>query len=319
MDMWVVAAAAGVGYLAQHWENFVKGRQSLSDASCGSPSFAGRKALPVTQQVQDKNCSADAVHKEKQCLEIYSEIETLPRDASMAEMASNSRTYDGNLGVFDGLVNNSIHSNPDLLPVCLSNGDLPGNKEGDTVWDDIDEMNRDFSLQASERDTGVSCGFPRKKSSLRSRRCNRQFIKPLTSLESCLMAQLYKDEVQMEEYTFSSICSPFTPVVRPFIVSDGIRIISRASSDSFSLPNKSFMDSCLQKKAKVYGVPPLPSVGSMKLRRKPKSKVEQSGKLSHSGRRHQKLHGQWYSKICRFFNIFYLIYPCSSFCLSIIS
>lgn len=269
MDIWIVAAAAGAGYVAQHLKNFVKGKQSLSDSSCGSPTFAGSKTFPIKQQIQDQNFHGDAIHREKLCQEISSVRETASQDDSVTGMVSSGRLFD-----------NSANAN--LVP-NLTNGD----------------SQRDNESRVHEQEMGVSYHFTKKKSSVRCRKSSGRVVKPLSSLESCLMAQLYKEQGEMEEYTFSSICPPCTPTVRPFLVTDGTRIISRASNDSFSLPNKPYTDNCfLLEKATTNGVPSLPLVGSMELHRKirTKTRMEQNGKAtSHSSSsavgKHQKLQG----------------------------
>ncbi|PWA68694.1 hypothetical protein CTI12_AA305910 [Artemisia annua] len=57
--------------------------------------------------------------------------------------------------------------------------------------------------------------------SLRSRRARA--IRPLSALESCLMAQ-----VEMKDYTSSLFASPSGQTVRPFLVTDGSNVISRS-------------------------------------------------------------------------------------------
>lgn len=246
MDIWIVAAAAGAGYVAQHLKNFVKGKQSLSDSSWGSPTFA------IKQQIQDQNFHGDAIHREKLCQEI-----------SVTGMVSSGRLFD-----------NSANAN--MIP-NLTNGDSQRDNNESRVH---------------EQEMGVSYHFAKKKSSVGCRKSSGRVVKPLSSLESCLMAQLCKEHGEMEEYTFSSICPPCTPTVRPFLVTDGTRIISRAS--------KPYTDNCfLLEKATTNGAPPLPRVGSMELHRKirTKTRMEQNGKkaTSHSSSspmvKHQTLQG----------------------------
>lgn len=290
MDIWIVAAAAGVGYVAQHLKSFVKGRQSLSASSCGSPTFAG----------SEKQQIGNAIHREKPCQEISSEREPASHDDFVTGMASTSRSYE-TPELCSGLANCTASTSANLLP-SRSNGNSPTDK-GARMHGDISEKNKDLSLQRYEQEMGVSYRFAKKKSNVRCRKSNRRVLKPLSSLESCLMAQLYKEQAEMEEYTFSFGFPSCTPAVRPFLVTDGTRIISRASNDSFSLANRSLQnkphtDNCfLLEKATTSGVPLLPVVGSMDLHRKIKMKtrMEQNGKASHSSTsamgKHQKLQG----------------------------
>ncbi|XP_076947622.1 uncharacterized protein LOC143619618 [Bidens hawaiensis] len=70
---------------------------------------------------------------------------------------------------------------------------------------------------------------PRSRMSFRSRRTIRRGIKPLSSLESCVMAH-----VEMKEYMPSPVASPSTQTVRQFLVTDGNNVISRSSVESFT-------------------------------------------------------------------------------------
>ncbi|KAI7737540.1 hypothetical protein M8C21_008843 [Ambrosia artemisiifolia] len=64
---------------------------------------------------------------------------------------------------------------------------------------------------------------PRSRMSFRSRRIVRRGIRPLSSLENCVMAH-----VEME-YPSSSLASSSMQTVRPFLVTDGTNVINRAS------------------------------------------------------------------------------------------
>ena len=117
----------------------------------------------------------------------------------------------------------------------------------------------------------------RKRSSLKTKYSYGPLLKPLSSLDGCLMAQLYMQHVKMEEYILSSLPSPPTPILRPFLITDGSRIISRASGD-FSNGSNLMGDSKLhnqatfEKSGYVFGIPPLPKIESLDLPRKLKFK-----------------------------------------------
>ncbi|XP_076903921.1 uncharacterized protein LOC143559137 [Bidens hawaiensis] len=68
----------------------------------------------------------------------------------------------------------------------------------------------------------------RSRMSFRSRRTIRRGIRPLSSLESCVMAH-----VEMKEYMPSPVASPSSKTVRPFLVTDGNNVINRSSVESF--------------------------------------------------------------------------------------
>ncbi|KAJ8553720.1 hypothetical protein K7X08_024398 [Anisodus acutangulus] len=261
MDIWVVAAAAGAGYIAQHWKNLLRSRHDLLESSGGSPSFVRTESFSCIQQVPDKNCS--------------SPVET-PRMR---------------LGDSD---------NCNLTSELASDKELQGD-QSESICDNIDGLGYESLLAPSTTELTFSYGASRKKSNLRSRRKGGHLIKPLSSLESCLMAQLYKEHGEVEYYIFSSKSSPWTPTARPFVVTDGSKIISRANSNSNSNSLNAPRGAGHHKQQDdfstmntVFGVPQLPIIGSMELPRKDKVK-DHSGRFRDSIRmnndRHNSLQG----------------------------
>lgn len=97
------------------------------------------------------------------------------------------------------------------------NGEISGNCEGSNV----------FSLSTLFRNESI--GTPRNRMPLK----NRRAIKPLTSLQSCVMAQLHNDHFERREYNSSPFPSPSSKTMRPFLVTDGSKVINRSSGDSF--------------------------------------------------------------------------------------
>ncbi|KAK4362297.1 hypothetical protein RND71_017538 [Anisodus tanguticus] len=257
MDIWVVAAAAGAGYIAQHWKNLLRSRHDLLESSAGSPSFVRTESFSCIQQVPDKNCS--------------SPVET-PR----------MRLGDSDIC--------------NLTSELASDKELQGD-QSESICDNIDGLGYESLLAPSTTELTFSYGASRKKSNLRSRRKVGHLIKPLSSLESCLMAQLYKEHGEVEYYIFSSKSSPWTPTARPFVVTDGSKIISRANSNSLNAPRGAGhhkQQDDFSTMNTVFGVPQLPIVGSMELLRKDKVK-DHSGRFRDSIRmnndRHNSLQG----------------------------
>ncbi|KAB2053506.1 hypothetical protein ES319_A12G192500v1 [Gossypium barbadense] len=117
----------------------------------------------------------------------------------------------------------------------------------------------------------------RKRSTLETRYSYGHLLKPFSSLDSCIMAHLYMEHVNMEEYILTFPPSSPTAISRPLIVTDGSQIISRASG---SFPNGSnrTVESTLhnlatfERSGNVFGIPPLPKVKSSDLRKKLKFK-----------------------------------------------
>lgn len=286
MDIWVVAAAAGAGYVAQHWKNLLRSRHDLLESSPGSPSFVRNDSLTRMHQVLDKNCSSPVETPRKKLDECAAERLAFHDP----EVACTSSLADERLGMLCDSDNFHLNSG---LP-C--DKELQGD-QGGSICGNINELGYESSLPSSTAELAFSYGTSRKKSNLRSRRKIGHLIKPLNSLESCLMAQLYKEHGDVEDHIFSSNSSPWTPTARPFVVTDGSKIISRASSNSINAPRSAGhhkqQDNFSQMNT-VFGVPQLPSVGSMELLRKDKVK-DQSGRFSDSigmnNERHSSLQG----------------------------
>lgn len=273
MDIWVVAAAAGAGYVAQHWKNLLRSRHDLLESSPGSSSFVRNDSLTRMHQVLDKNCS--------------SPVET-PRKKLDECAAEGLAFHDPEVACTSSLADERLRMLCDSDNFHLNSG-LPCDKElqgdqGGSICGNINELGYESSLPPSTAELAFSYGTSRKKSNLRSRRKIGHLIKPLNSLESCLMAQLYKEHGDVEDHIFSSNSSTWTPTARPFVVTDGSKIISRASSNSINAPRSAGhhkqQDNFSQMNT-VFGVPQLPSVGSMELLRKDKVK-DQSGRFSDS-------------------------------------
>ncbi|KAG8388757.1 hypothetical protein BUALT_Bualt02G0158500 [Buddleja alternifolia] len=266
MDVWVVAAAAGAGYVAQRLKNLAKSNLSSESSN-------------IRQKAGDKSCPSGRVLSRKKIgEEMCRERENACDNASSAEMGSTSVLEGENLAMLDNFASCSSVSNSNSLDGFSKYEDVQGDLGGGRVPSDIDEViiTSDSLLQPSSREMGYPYGFRRNRSSLRSRRINTRLIKPRTSLESCLMAQLYKEHAEIEEYTYS--LRPLQePTLRPFLVTDGSRIISRAPRESFSEQTgtakvKLGKDTFSQENNPVIGVPGLPNVVHTKLQKKAKGR-----------------------------------------------
>uniref|UniRef100_A0A5B6Z8V8 Uncharacterized protein n=1 Tax=Davidia involucrata TaxID=16924 RepID=A0A5B6Z8V8_DAVIN len=289
MDFWTVAAAAGAGYIAKHWQNLLRDRESSSQIPSGDSNFVKPESPPL---IRSKSFPFRGLAQRKKLGEDVSiERELVAQDASTAEVASTCE-FDGeklvNVGNYEDCDALSISSS---VPEFLRNEDLKEGFERIRVSGDMGENSVDLLLQTLTGKMRTSYGSSRNRSSLRNRRFNMQFTRSFSSIESCLMAQLYKEHAEMEEYVLSSVPSPSTPTVRPFFVTDGSRIISRARGDSFSLligpgQNKLEKGTYSAENETVFGVPPLPNVGSSEFPRKTKVKTGKGrgGKLSSSNK-----------------------------------
>ncbi|KAL9170450.1 hypothetical protein ABFS82_04G146300 [Erythranthe guttata] len=258
MDVWVVAAAAGAGYVAQRLKNLSKGKRL--DSFPDNLNIVKPDSSSVRQNVKEKSSPLVRVFSRKQIVEERENEQPCEEEAgSAAEKTSISGYEDETLATMDIFANRMGF---------LSSEDFRGDWEH-RVPSDVDEVFTSDSLRrTSSSEMGFSYGFGRNRSSLRCRRVNNEAIKPQTSLESCLMAQLYDQHAKFEEYTYSSLRRLKKPSLRPFIVTDGSRIISSPPREhAFNgLTGKGECklrdDIHSQENNTVLGVPKLPNVVS---------------------------------------------------------
>ncbi|CAH9088164.1 unnamed protein product [Cuscuta europaea] len=160
--------------------------------------------------------------------------------------------------------------------------------EGAQVGDESNVPTDDVSHHPYTADVRFSYGLRRNRS-LRSKQSIEHKIKPQNSLQSCLLAQAYKERAEMEEYIFrkdsSSIHMP-----RPFLVMDSSQTINRASGDYLSTPSQTDFhrlqkDVLLQENDAVFGIPQLPNIETMK------KTIADRGK-DHSGSFRRKVNGK---------------------------
>ncbi|KAK9278863.1 hypothetical protein L1049_028442 [Liquidambar formosana] len=297
MDMWLVAAAAGAGYVAKHWQNLLKDRDSLSELSSGGSTFEKPESPPSIQQLNNKSCPSHSLaQRKKQGGDVSTEREEVS-DTKFSEMSRSDGASVPEVACtsgFDGenLINLGNNEDCNLLsisslpPGLLRNENLQENGDQSRVNDD---SSGDLLPEPSTGELGSFHGSSWKRSSLRSKLSCGNIVKPLSSLESCLMAQLYKEHVEMEEYILSSLPSPSAPTMRPLLVTDGSQIISRASGDCFSAQigmkeKKLHREPYSNEKEAVLGVPLLPHIGTAELPSKVKRKTgkDRGGRLGSS-------------------------------------
>lgn len=266
MDLWVVAAATGAGYLAKYWNR-------ISNNSC---STLYKEDSKVVNSESPGRSFIRQAWRNGLCKDFPPNIYFL--DGLLAgELASASIRGLGsdNIGGYRTCSKSSVLS--------LSNLTLPiSNEQSSNIDSDYGSQSHDFSAEFGPK--YYSAGS---KISLRTRHLHGHFIRPVSSLESCLLAQMCKEYAKLEEYVFSSRSPPST-ATRSFLVSDGSRIISRKSIDSSSSLVQS--EECKvhekdfhEKDDNVFGIPPLPKIGSLEdLRMKIKVGKGKSGRLSFS-------------------------------------
>lgn len=255
MDVWFVAAAAGAGYLAQHLKNINRGKHKMFSKNLN---VVKQEVPAVRPKIQDNKGQLYRVLSSENFVECDSTEKVSPcQDAFGAEMVS---TYE-----FQA---ETLAEDSSSLAVVLSN--IEG-CEGRVFVDDI----TDNSLpQTSTREMGFSYDFRRNRSSIRSRQINRQFIKPSTSLESCLMAQLFEERAEIEE-DVSSVNLSKKPTIWPFQVTDESSLMSRepCASCNAAWRCKLLKETHLEENNDVLGIPRLPNVVPMKLQESTKART----------------------------------------------
>lgn len=230
MDLWVVAAAAGAGCLAKYWQNLSRGRNSLpafssGDSNCVKPESPGRPFHRLAQRKKlDDEVSADRKWVSDGSLSDMYQLD----GASAADVTSTSGFDVEKSAYFEKYEDCNVLSVSSLPPGCSTNDDA-GNRLNGDISD-----NSGNSLPGLAPEMGSFRGSSRNRSSLRAKRSYRHVLEPLSSLESCLMTQLYKEHAEMKRHVFSPPPSPSTPTMRQLFVTDGSQLLSRANGHSFS-------------------------------------------------------------------------------------
>lgn len=264
MDLWVVGAAAAAGYIAKYWQNLSKHRASSLELSsgtstCEKPETSSSPFHSLIRRKQAEDTLTNGRHfsdggfSDMYHLDGASDTEA-PSTSSFGERIARVRTYD----------DCNVLSMSSLPPGFSVNENLKENEDGNGLNDNMDDNSG--NPYTGELDSFHCSG----KNSLRTKHSGSHVVKPFSSLDSCLMAQLYKEHARMEEYVLSALRSPST-IMKPLLITDGTQIISRADRDSLSAQIASD-NNRWHKEEIVCGVPPLPKIGFSDHLKKIKSK-----------------------------------------------
>ncbi|MED6174423.1 hypothetical protein PIB30_068799 [Stylosanthes scabra] len=297
MDFWFVAAATGAGYLAKYWHISSKnGNVScrlLSEDSYNENPESPSSTFPFAKLARRDRFGKDAFMDRR-----AADANSLDRFLT-TEVASD-RGHDGEKVNCDWNYDESNLLSISNLHVSISpNGHFKDVEDANDQTFNFGENHGFLSPDSSAEGVGVPNSF-RNKSSLRTKLLSGNISRPLNSIESCFMAQLYNEYEKMEEYV---LCSPSSSYrsTRPFLVSDGSRIISRGKDDYFSpsIGSKKYElheEACQVKHENVYGVPSLPEVGALNDAKKMKFKAageqNQRVSLSDNSVREKHIHTQ---------------------------
>ncbi|XP_027338414.1 uncharacterized protein LOC113852391 [Abrus precatorius] len=254
MDLWVVAAAAGAGCLAKYWNRNSKSGNSTClsalENSCFENPESPSSPFPFSKQARR---------------DVYSDVKSsdlnTPGTLLTGEVASNKGLNSEQIRHFRN------YNKLDVLSILNLAVSL-------APYDDKFKDVKDGHMPGSSDIVG-NCGFflpdssvevvPIRNSSghktfLKTKRLSGRVSRRLSSLESCCMAQLYKEHAETE-YVFSSFSSPST-TTRSFLVSNGSQIINRPNNNLFSASfgskeHKLHKEASQVKDENVFGVPSL--------------------------------------------------------------
>ncbi|XVF54428.1 hypothetical protein PTKIN_Ptkin05aG0179500 [Pterospermum kingtungense] len=285
MDSWLVAAAAAAGYFAKYWQNLSRDRNDF-------PEFCS-----VVSRTGKAETRKGPFHKFAWKRKSWEDVSSEGRAA--AELDSTSRFDGGKVGSLGNHTHQSVISLSNLEPGFMTNENLGEDQCGNRSSADCGGNSAKPSIARMD-----SFNEPKRKISyLKTRYSYRNLLKPLSSLDGCLTAQLYMQHVKMEEYLLSSLPSPSKLILRrPLLITDGSQIISGSSGDFSSGSNgtrdiKLHNEATFEKSGYVFGIPPLPKIESLDRPMKLKFKKENgcNGRLSIpcKGDAEKLFHSQW--------------------------
>uniref|UniRef100_A0A0E0FDE6 Uncharacterized protein n=1 Tax=Oryza meridionalis TaxID=40149 RepID=A0A0E0FDE6_9ORYZ len=134
----------------------------------------------------------------------------------------------------------------------------------------MDSFRDGSAVEVSPRSPGLGSGPGRGRGALRSRRSRRHLIRPLVPMENSYIPQLYSEDFEIDECTFGPVPSPAS--ARPFIVTDGRRVISKSRYQPVPVPfhigfEKEGYRNSSEMAVSVIGIAPLPELKKSKRER----------------------------------------------------
>lgn len=199
MDLWVVAAATGAGYVAKYWRNLTSKETESSSESLSSYSIDEQpepRNLLQRKRDQTNPFWRLAGKHDRDGFLLHEE------DFSGVTIPNNSRRQGEN------------NENLNLLSV--------------TSFSQVFADNESFRVIGNGMQGKINLSDA--SGHLRSS-YHGNYLEPLDSTQSSLRAQLYREYVELEEYVYNSVPSQPRPTLRPLLLTDGRQIISRASRD----------------------------------------------------------------------------------------
>ncbi|KAL3823985.1 hypothetical protein ACJIZ3_020014 [Penstemon smallii] len=225
MDLWVVAAAAGAGYIAKNLQNLSLDKKESSgvESSSNYSIKVQTESRNFLQQLRDKTCPLRKLARKRAQNDTFLEAEN-HSDVNSSDIDW-LRNKDSEAGVASSSIYDALGKHDNLGWISS----LP-------------------SVLKTEESLEFEDGQNRKGKFSRSRKLREHSVIPLNSLGSCLDAQLCKEHEKMEETMSSSV--PLILTVRPVLVTEGNRTISRSSSDATFIQ----FEGCREKVRRENGV-----------------------------------------------------------------
>ncbi|KAK4833168.1 hypothetical protein QYF36_006102 [Acer negundo] len=188
MDLWVVAAATGAGYVAKYWKNLLSKEGETSSQSFSL--YRQSESSNLLKQIWDQSTPLQRLA-----------LKQLDGDGFLRDEKD-----------FTGAATSDYDDTHEKYNLLSFTSFPPGSYENES------SQRKGKSKYFSDISTRLGSKY------------NGNFLEPLDSLETDLEAQLYRGYATMEEYVYSSLPSP---AVRPLLVTDRDRIISRGSQGGF--------------------------------------------------------------------------------------
>lgn len=257
-----MAAAAGAGYLAKYWQNVFRDKEGLSGFPPGSSAPHNPVSRSSVQEKTDLTCPFGTLSPRKTADQYLSENGNENHsDCTWTEKSGTCR-----LGTAE--LTSTSYLDRGKQVETYEDGNMPSSsifppefrKHETCEYESGYRLGSDMSDIPENHiwETGWSSNPRRSRNSIRSKCVPLQFIKPRSSLDSCLVAQMHRERGEMEDYVLSPR-EPCAPTLRPFLVTDGRRLIGRASRDFRGGLHR---ESHPKTSDGMVGVPYLPQIGA---------------------------------------------------------
>lgn len=217
MDLWVVAAATSAGYLAKYWKDVLGDKE-------GSSGFPSRSSFPdnpesssLSRQNGDKILPS---HKSPRVNLSEQYINEAGKGDCLDEMFTETCRSDDPFVVDLGYTNVLDHEKQmdrfeEYKKDYREDVDMPDIPEHQ-IWEMGDTHNSGSSRKLLRGGRLQCLSLP--------------YVKPRSSLDSCLMAQMHREHDGIEEFLCTPLPSPCTPALRSFLNNER-QVMNRASGD----------------------------------------------------------------------------------------